>query len=304
MKKYNVLKKAGLLLLFVIISSCSQDNDPLGDSILVDQLPYTPNETDIWLKTNFELPFNIAALYRWEPQYVDYNKYLFPPKVTSVKPAMEIVKTMWVDTYSTVGGNDFLKKLAPREIILIGGLNRNKVGTVTLGIADRGVRFTLFQTDDLIDKITDKDASSASKKEEIRNFIHTVHHEYVHILNQNKPYDEKALQAIVKEGGLGQYKADWHLDSDDVAREKGFITAYAQSDINEDFAEMASFMLQYSKSEYDAIVNKIKDAKAKNLIRAKEKLVVDYYKDKFDINFYDLVAEADKNSQIVFNLYK
>ncbi|PUB29383.1 substrate import-associated zinc metallohydrolase lipoprotein [Elizabethkingia sp. YR214] len=304
MKKYNLLKKASLLLLFVIISSCRQDNEKLGDSILVDQLPYTPNATDVWLKTNFEIPFNIAALYRWEPQYVDYNRYLFPPKVTSVKPAMEIVKTMWVDTYSKIGGNDFLKKLAPREIILIGGVNKNKEGTITLGVAEGGVRFTLFQTDDLIDKITDKNASSDSKKVQIRQFIHTVQHEYVHILNQNKPYDEKALQAIVREGGLGQYKSDWYSDSDDVAREKGFITAYAQSNIGEDFAEMASFMLQYSKSEYDVIINNIKEAKAKNLIRAKEKLVVDYYKDKFDINFYDLVAESDKNSQIVFNLYK
>ncbi|MCT4288155.1 hypothetical protein HZP25_15735 [Elizabethkingia anophelis] len=304
MKKYNLLKKASLLLLFVIISSCRQDNDKLSNSILVDQIPYTPNATDVWLKTNFEIPFNIAALYRWEPQYVDYNRYLFPPKVTSVQPAMEIVKTMWVDTYSKVGGNDFLKKLAPREIILIGGVNKNKEGTITLGLAEGGVRFTLFQTDDLIDMITDKNKSSDSKEFQIRQFIHTVQHEYVHILNQNKPYDEKALQAIVKEGGLGQYKSDWYSDSDSKAREKGFITAYAQSNIGEDFAEMASFMLQYSKSEYDTIVDNIKEAKAKDLIRAKEKLVVDYYKDKFDINFYDLVTESDKNSQIVFNLYK
>ncbi|MCT4217339.1 hypothetical protein J2O08_13550 [Elizabethkingia anophelis] len=304
MKKYNLLKKTSLLLLFVIIGSCRQDNDKLGNSILVDQLPYTPNATDVWLKTNFEIPFNIAALYRWEPQYVDYNRYLFPPKVTSIKPAMEIVKTLWVDTYSKIGGNDFLKKLAPREIILIGGVNKNKEGIVTLGIAEGGVRFTLFQTDNLVDKITDKNTSSDSKKSLIRNFIHTVQHEYIHILNQNKAYDEKALQAIVKEGGLGQYKTDWYSDSDASAREKGFITAYAQYNIGEDFAEMASFMLQYSKSEYDAIVDNIKEAKAKALIRAKEKLVVDYYKDKFDINFYELVAESDKNSQIIFNLYK
>ncbi|HIB8181840.1 TPA: substrate import-associated zinc metallohydrolase lipoprotein [Elizabethkingia anophelis] len=305
MKKYSLLKKASLLLLFVIISSCRQDNDKLGESVLVDQLPYTPNETDVWLKENFETPFNITALYRWEPQYVDYNRYLFPPRVTSVQPAMEIVKRMWVDTYSNtnVAGDDFLKKLAPREIILIGGVNKNKEGTITLGLAEGGVRFTLFQTDDLIDKITDRNASLDSKKDVIRQFIHTVQHEYVHILNQNKAYDEKALQAIVKGGGLGQYKSDWYSDNDNEAREKGFITAYAQSNIGEDFAEMASFMLQYSRSEYEAIVNNIKEAKAKNLIRAKEQLVVDYYREKFGINFYNLVEESDRNSQIVFNQY-
>ncbi len=44
------------------------------------------------------------------------------------------------------------------------------------------------------------------------------------------------------------YTASWHLYTDAESREIGFITNYARSNINEDFAEMASMMLINSKS--------------------------------------------------------
>jgi hypothetical protein len=39
-----------------------------------------------------------------------------------------------------------------------------------------------------------------------------------------------------------------------LLREEGFITDYARSNINEDFAEMSATMLVNSKAEYAAIL--------------------------------------------------
>lgn len=304
MRAYNLLKYITVSALFAFLSSCRDSNEKLGDSILTNTLPYTQNETDLWLKQNFETPYNIEVLYRWEPQYVDYNRYMFPPKVASVKPAMEIVKKLWIDTYSTIGGKNFVKILAPKEVVLIGGVNKNTNGTVTLGIAEGGTRIVLFQTDEVIAGLQNPAVSTEVKKVLVRGFIRTIQHEYVHILNQTKPFDQKAYQDIVKDGGLGQYKSDWNTDNNLDAREKGFITAYAQSNVNEDFAEMAATMLIYSRGEYENIVASIGNQKAQELIKKKEKIVVAYYKEQFNIDFYALVNEANKNSEQVFNSFK
>lgn len=300
MRRYNLLKYTVVLSLLAFANSCRDNEEKLKESGLTTTLPYVENETDLWLKDNFQVPYNIAALYRWEPQYVDYNRYLIPPNTTSVIPTMEIVKKLWIDTYSTVGGENFVKMYAPKEIIIIGGVNKNKDGTVTLGIAEGGVRISLFQTDNLANDLKNRSLSFDAKKNKIREFIHTIQHEYIHILNQTKPFDEKAFQAIVKYGGLGQYKTDWYQDTDQGAREQGYITAYARASVTEDFAETAAMMLLYSRSEHDNMVNSIQNAKAREIIRSKEKLVMSYYRDAFNMDFSRLVEEADRNSQIVF----
>lgn len=303
MRLISLVKYTMVAASFAMVTSCDQDDDKLGASILKDTLPYAPSQTDFWLKDNFELPYNIEVLYRWDAQFVDYNKYLFPPDAANVQPAMEIVKKLWIDTYSTVGGKNFIKQLAPREIVMIGGVNKNTTGTTTLGYAEAGSRITLFETDNLVSYIQNPARTVEEKKAKTRVFIQTIQHEYIHILNQTKPYDRKTFEAIVKNGGLGQYKSDWYSDTDAVAREKGYITNYSQSNVDEDFAEMASFMLVFSKPEYDAIVAAIKNEKARQLIKAKEQIVVAYYKEQFNIDFYALVEEANKNSQLVFNSF-
>lgn len=302
MKMNKYIKLSALFTAFCCLTiSCEQDDDKLGESVLTDTLPYTPNATDHWLKGQFEEPYNIAVLYRWKPGYVDGSRYLFPPYIDNVKPAMEMVRKLWVDTYETVGGPTFLKKLSPKEIVLIGGVNKNPTGTVTLGYAEAGARITFFETDDVVKFIQDPTKPLAQKKAKVRLFIQTIQHEYIHILNQTREYDVKGFEMLVKKGGMGQYKADWYSDSDPVAREKGYITNYAQSNVNEDFAEMASYMLVYSKEEYDAMLAGIKNENARKLIKAKEQIVVNYYKEQFDMDFYELVRVANENSQKVFN---
>lgn len=281
--KYN--KIAGLCLLIITLVSCSHEDQPTES-----QLDYTqPTKTvlDNWITTNYLNPYNINVQYKWNQNTVDNNRFLFPPTVEKVQPALEIVQQIWLNSYKVIGGDDFVKKIAPREIVLIGGVNLNTVGTRTLGLAEGGQRVTLFETD-YIDK-TDRAV--------IKEFIHTIQHEYIHILNQNKPYDEKAWALISPVG----YTSSWHLYTVAASNEIGFITNYARSNINEDFAEQASVMLISSKAEYAAILAGIKNPTAVAQIRAKEALVVKYFKEAFDMDFYALRDEAEKNTNAVIN---
>ncbi len=285
MKIMNYSKIAVLFVALASLASCAHE-DQVGESQLNFEQP-TKTELDNWITINYLNPYNINVQYKWNQNTVDNSRYLFPPSINKVQPALEIVQTIWLDSYKTIGGIDFVKKISPREIVLVGGVNLNSVGTRTLGIAEGGQRVTLFETD-YIDR---------TNRENIQEFIHTIQHEYIHILNQNKPFDEKSWAAITPVG----YTADWYNYKIPVSNELGFITSYARSNINEDFAETAAVILISSKADYADFLGTIVSNTAYFALIAKEALVVKYFKDAFDIDFYALRDEAEKNTNAVIN---
>lgn len=285
MKKLNIYKKIVVLSTALFLGACAGD-EPLTESILDVSTP-SKTELDNWIDTNYLNPYNINIQYKWNQNTVDNNRFLYPPLQSKVQPALEIVQKIWLDSYKAIAGPDFVKTIAPREFVLVGGRNLNTTGTITLGLAEAGQRITLFETDKV----------NKSDRENVKRFVHTIQHEYIHILNQTKPFDEKTLSKITPSG----YTSNWYATSTTVAREEGFITDYARSNINEDFAEMAAIMLISSKAEYEAILDGITDADAVINIKAKEAVVVKYFKDAFGIDFYQLRDEAEINTNAVIN---
>lgn len=280
-KTYKAALIAGVLLL----ASCAHEDQPT-ESRLDFSVP-TKTDLDKWISANFLDLYNINVYYEWDQNTVDNTRYLFPPKVEKVQPAMEVVKKIWIDSYTTIGGVNFVKKIAPREFVLVGGVNLNTNGTLTLGLAEGGQRITLFQVDNLNKK----------NRANVTQFIHTIQHEYVHILNQTKPFDEQAWSKLTPVG----YTSTWYTEPTATSRNLGFVTSYARLNIYEDFAETAAAILTSSKAEYDAILASVTDATAKANIKAKEALVVKYYKDAFNIDFYALRDQAQKNTDAVVN---
>jgi substrate import-associated zinc metallohydrolase lipoprotein len=68
----------------------------------------------------------------------------------------------------------------------------------------------------------------------------------------------------------------------------GFITAYAMSAPDEDFVEMISMMLVDGKAGYEYRLSRIASADARNKIRQKEAIVINYFKDVWNISFSSL----------------
>ncbi|MBO9584701.1 MAG: putative zinc-binding metallopeptidase [Flavobacterium sp.] len=285
MKLLNKYKKIAVFVSVLALAACAHEDQPTESQLDYNQ----PTRTDLdkWIDANYLVPYNINAQYKWNQNTVDNTRFLFPPTVAKVQPALEIVKQIWLQSYATIAGPDFVKKIAPREIVLVGGVNSNSNGTRTLGIAEGGQRITLFEVDNLV----------KTNRAVVAEFIHTIQHEYVHILNQTKPFDEQAWGKITPSG----YTATWHLETTTASRELGFISSYARSNIVEDFAETASIILISTKAEYAAILAGISSAKARADIQKKEAIVVQYFKDTFNIDFYALRDEAEKNTTYVIN---
>lgn len=273
---HTLLARTVLVMFALLIGACDA-NDEVSEGSNLDITPPVRKPLDTWIYDNFTNPYNIEVIYRWSESLVDQNRFLYPPTIDSVQPALNIIKKLWIEPYEAVGTPNVVQKTAPRQIVLVGGRNVNQSATITLGIAEAGKRITLFEID-LLNK---------RSRAEITRFIHTIQHEYIHILNQTKPFDEGVYGQITPEG----YTAQWFNETDANSRAAGFITAYARANESEDFAEMASTMLELSRTEWDGLVNGVAEP-GRGRIRRKEQLVVDYYRSEFDIDLYQLQEEV------------
>lgn len=313
-----------VILVIGLIKACNPTEKELTNSNLDINTPKL-NTTDKWLRENFVYPYNIEVTYKWDEGRVDLNRYLRPPTLENVIPVMNIVKTIWLDTYKEVAGENFVKKIAPRELVVIGGYNLNENGTRTLGFAEGGKNIVLFEAD-LI---------NLKRKKDVVEFIRTIQHEYTHILNQTVRFDEEAFKKVTPEN----YTAQWFNEDIDDSNKLGYITNYARLNHIEDFAEMVATLLTNSAQEYATILKNIKETiiknavrkaieklgrnptqeqiriatdaatitatpeanKAVNLIQQKEKLVANYFKKDLGIDIYELQQVTYKNTLEIIN---
>ena len=275
-----------LYVVALVFNSCSNPEDNVTTSQIDTSTPIL-NDLDIWLRDNFVDPYNIEILYKWDINNTELDRYLHPPLESSVQPMAEVILKAWVEPFNQVGGENFIKNIAPRQFVVVGSFNFNPNSpTITLGLAEAGVRITLFNADFL--DFTDINS--------IKQPLKTIQHEYGHILNQNIPIDPIYGQINPKD-----YTAQWYNRSDTEARELGYITAYGSSQEGEDFVEMVSEMLTNSKEDFDALVESIVNPESRAIIRQKEAMVVDYYKTHFDIDIYELQELIESATQELVN---
>jgi substrate import-associated zinc metallohydrolase lipoprotein len=278
------------ILFSLIIVSCGKE-----DALTVDDIPGLGGDTwvkgpiDQWLYDTLTVPFNIATKYKWDQFELEVNKTITPPKEEKIIPVMRAVKKTWIDPYVAQGGELFFKIYSPKFFVLAGSASWNLDGSITLGTAEGGRKVVLYLLNDFKNKTMPGyvPADSVVPKQ----MFHVIHHEFGHVLDQTirRPVEFDAVCA-------GFYTSDWINTNDFEARKDGFITAYALSNPFEDFVEMISIMLIEGRSGFDNIVNSITGtsvrgttaAEAKAKLRQKESLVVNYYKQAWNIDFYSL----------------
>lgn len=271
MKRNNIKNLFGWMLPAILLGASSLfvacDDEISGTVVdMPEHIEWDTTDIGKYVHKNFTEPYNIRVIYRWEDGRHDMSKYLVPVKEEKVIPFLEMLKRVWMEPYikvTTDGGNpDFFKNYVPKEILMCGSMAVNSDGTVTLGQAESGRQILLYN----VNNLTPVDTANFVA------FIHTMHHEFAHILQQtNKDYDTQ-YRALSK----GGYTSSWMNISNDAAREKGFITAYSQADVNEDFVEMLSVRLVNSPLGWDFLLNRIENEEARETLLKKEEIMKDY----------------------------
>jgi substrate import-associated zinc metallohydrolase lipoprotein len=224
--------------IFLFLSTCKEEKIE-SDIITVE--PST-DPVDVFIRTNFLDKYGVAVRYRYVDRYVDPTKRVTPPKKELVEPLLNFLTAFWVEPFISVeNGDEFFKSHVPAEVVLIGSFIYNPDGTVTLGTADAGARITLTEVNNFDPEDT----------EWIIRQLGTIYHEFAHIVHQryNLPAN---FQQISPQGYTSS--GSWFSLNDDEALRRGFVSPYATSSFNEDFAETAAFIL-FDPEFYETYIN-------------------------------------------------
>jgi substrate import-associated zinc metallohydrolase lipoprotein len=288
----NVYKIIGFLLLPVLLASCKKE-DELGN---VDNIPGLGGDTwaegpiDKWIYDSLTVPYNIAVKYKWDQFELALDRTVVPPKESQIIPFLSTVKKVWIETHVIEAGELFMKRLMPKFFNLVGS-GSYKDGTVLQGQAEGGRKLVLFQINYF--KVKGMPGYVLSDSAVLKEMVETMEHEFAHILHMNVLYPPEFSRI-----NAALITSDWINVSDQEAIAEGFVTPYAMSKVDDDFAETVSIMITLGKPGFDNLVNSINytgitdrgttAAVAKARLREKEAIIVNYYKQVWKIDFYNL----------------
>lgn len=268
--------------------ACSNDDVDANNSIFPTREENTDSTAfDKWLNKNYTEPYNIRFNYLYIDQNSDMRYNVSPADIKKSIALAKIIKHVWLDAYTELMGPDFLKQHCFREFQLIGSAQHKNDGSIVLGFAEGGIRVNLFQVNYLdpahlyIEQTNP--FASGSNFDLNRAYFHTMHHEFAHILTQLKDYSTD-FRTITKE----YHSADWVNVKDEDAGKEGYVTGYASSEYNEDFAEVFSCYVtdtdvMWQKRLAQAVAAN-GDETGKKAILAKLSIIRSYLKDSWGVD--------------------
>lgn len=273
--KYRYLLIAVLFTLAGSFVSCSKDN--LDSTSIFPETQPKLDKFETWMENNYTLPYNVDMQYKLNDIETEGKHNLVPADSAKSAKLAIITKYMWFDAYNEVAGQNFVKLNSPRVVMLVGSPAFNSDGTETLATAEGGYKVTLYRVNELT-------------KETIYNynwlnfyFFHTMHHEFTHILNQKKPYDE----AFDKITPTTYVSGEWYQLGEEECLKEGYISNYARSEPREDFAELLSFYVTDSPPKWNDRLQRA-GTKGASLINQKIALIKSYMKNSWNIDIDDL----------------
>ena len=253
---FKVLSIVAVVVVTVILSGCRED-EPSSQSIFnEDSTPKT--EFDYWILKNFTNPYNIRIIYRYVDKETNSSYNVVPTEESKARGMAIILRHVWLDAYNEVMedvDSNFMKKYSPKLFKFIGSKMIDSTGKETLGDASGGsiINFTNVNSIDLDNPYVDVDSKLPSKGEPMDMnywFFKTMHHEFCHILTQTKNYNTD-----FKTIAVGTYiPDDWHNRTDGEMVVEGFVSAYASSESNEDFAETYAYYVTHSETAYQELL--------------------------------------------------
>ena len=245
MKKIQYYISALLLVAVATMSLSSCSEDKLGPTIFpeVDDTldpASTTYKLDTFLRENYLKPYNLTFLYRLPDVSTSFYYNLVPATYDNAVNMAILCKHLWFDVYAKMAGEDFLKSYGPRIIVLTGSAMISPSYGETVGLAEGGVKVTLF-------KVNSMDPNNFWEMND--TYFHTMHHEFTHILHQTKiyPVEFKSISA-------GHYVPNEWRDRGVEISSEGFVTGYAASEYNEDFAETVACYLTYTDARWNSLL--------------------------------------------------
>lgn len=264
--------------------ACEQNNE-FTDSIFVD--PVAEDTTsytyifDQWLNEFFTQPYNVDFLYKLDDNATDPNYNVVPVSIGMADTLAHLALYLWYDVYDSIVGPNFLSQYGPKMIQLIGSPMINAAqGTEKLGYAEGGIKITLI-------KINKMETSNMSQLNEY--VFKTMHHEFSHILHQQKAYPKEYGQINPSDYDPNR----WQDRTNEEAWKMGYVSAYGSSQAREDFVEVIANYIVKSDAEWQTMLN-VAGEDGAAIIKQKWEICNTWLAEKWNIDLQAMHEEVQK----------
>lgn len=266
------------IILAALFTGCDNDDVDKNNSIFDQSYIPPKNEFDLWLDKNFRAPYNTEIVYQFKFMESDFSYNLTPVTFERGTKFAQIIKYCWFECYDEVAGLKFTQSTVPKQIYFIGSQGLDPATqTEVLASAGGGLRVIIYK----LNKLSDFSSES------IVSYMHTMHHEFSHIMDQNKKIDP-AFGIISEKDYIGDSWSNGMVYKENKdAYPDGFVSAYASSDPDEDYAEVYSRYLTMTDSEWKSMLS-IAGEDGSSKIMQKVAIIRDYLKDEWNIDFDEL----------------
>jgi substrate import-associated zinc metallohydrolase lipoprotein len=268
----------------ILFNSCRTEEtiDPDIDIPNLGGYEYPRTALDDWLDETFLLPYNIEVIYRWDAVriYSSISKKITPVRVEKVQPMLSALSKVWFEPFQLAAPYGFLQKHTPKTIVLAGSPEYAADGnSMVLGTAEGAMRVLL----------TNVNAFDPHSESILKEYLHVIEHEYVHILNQSVDFSTE-FKGLTRQFYDPTGWTDY--DSDNEAYERGFLSRYSMTAPDEDFAEIVSLVLVKGIDWFENTVIPVAESSTVNpnaasALRRKVAIAEEYYKTAWEITLFD-----------------
>jgi substrate import-associated zinc metallohydrolase lipoprotein len=288
-----------VVCLLTFLASCKKDDINSSDATNINGLggdTWVKGPIDHWIYDTLTIPYNISTKYKWDQfEGSDFlSRTLVPPKEEVIVPLLSSIKRVWINNFISEAGEIFFKRLSPKFIYMIGSPAYEDDGSIVQGTAEGGRKIILLDVNRT--RVKGMAGYTRSDSTFLKRMFHVIEHEFGHILHQNIKYP-----ASFEDINPQHYTAEWINYSKAGALADGFITNYSMNNANDDFVEMMAVMLTEGKDGYERMLASIPNAtsprgitraQALARLRAKESIMVTYFKEAWNIDFYRLQSKT------------
>ena len=289
-KLFTVMKKVCKFLAaisLVLGFAACENNVQFTESIFVDPVVDTTTYTyhfDQWLDTFYTKPYNVSFMYKLDDNGTNPNYNVVPVSMGIADSLAHLALYLWYDVYDTIIGPDFLPTYGPKMIQLVGSsmIHPSNPNSETLGFAEGGIKITLLKINDMALHLNDLKWLN-------QYIFKTMHHEFSHILHQQKNYPQEYGQ--INPTDYDPIK--WEERTEQQAWELGYVSNYGSSDSHEDFVEVIANYIVQSEAWWQNMLQKAGPTGA-TIIQQKWKICNTWLADKWNIDLQSLHDEVQK----------
>ena len=290
----TTMKKLSLALVALSLSglvSCDADIDKVQPSrqviptVNVSELP----RLDHYIQLAFAKKYNVDIAYRYDDKVTDRRYLLAPIKESKALEYLNLIDYMFFQVYAASTPEGYLQTHTIKYLNLFGSsgyaIDRRMAGAAPQGM------IWIYNINELNTQYT---------KDVRENYISTLFHESAHTLHEERAYppefDKLSSLEYQKQDAFSYW---WRTGKN--AGYAGFVSDYASTDADEDFAELFAYYVLDSDSEW---AERLKAAEGKNrtdakytgreIIEKKVAIMKAYLHSEYSADLDKIRAEAQK----------